>query len=221
MLQSCQGKLHPVGIRALSWTTETWEDIINVSLVVFFHLLFTTLLCFPASSLPWSAWEQVLVSLLPSVIWISAQFSVHPPEAAMGTKSPIWGTKLPFWIYQFWCLFAGIKWTLVARWIEPAFLAKFFLVTDKCKVIHHPNCAWGRCWHSALSQRKVFAPVHHLHHTWSFSWRYLWVFYVRTSGEGMGMENVAVRQAWFRYPWRHEITLHCHQRKEITLYKNN
>lgn len=157
----------------------------------------------------------------PAMIWISAQFAVHPPGwGCHGGSHPSEG-QFPLWIYQFWCLFAGIKWTLLTCWIQPAFLAKSFLVTDKCKLIHHPNCAWGRYWHSAVSQRKVFAPVHHLHHTWSFSWRYLWVFYVRTSGEGMGMENVAVRQAWFRYPWRHEITLHCHQHKEITLYKNN
>lgn len=32
--------------------TETWENIINVSLFFFFLLFFTTLLCFPAMSLP-------------------------------------------------------------------------------------------------------------------------------------------------------------------------
>lgn len=200
---------------------ETWEDIINVFLAVFspsFHHTSVLPCLIPAMTCR----GQNLVSPLPSKILISAPFAVHPlAEGIMGTKSPIWGTKFPFWIYQFWCLFAGIKWTLVTCWIQPSFLAKFFLVTVKCKLIHYPNCAWGRYWHRTLSQREMFAPVHHLHHTWSFSWRYLWVFYVRTSGEGLGMENVAVRLEWFRYPWRHEITLHCHQHKEITLYKNN
>lgn len=188
----------------------------------FFYLFFTTLLFSPALSLPWSAMGRFWCHFFPPKSGFQLSLlCITLAKGIMGTKSPIWGTKLPFWMYQFWCLFAGIKWTLITCWIQPASLAQFFLVTYKCKLIHHPSCAWGRYWHRALPQREMFAPVHHLHHTWSFSWRYLWVFYVRTPGEGLGMENVAVRQEWFRYPWRHEITLHCHQHKEITLYKNN
>lgn len=122
---------------------------------------------------------QMLVSLLPhnldfsnfpvSSCWSNTSYSCSWVCCASPQSRLPWGPSYPSEVWQFWCLHIGIIMNTNNS------LDSVLLVTVKYKLIHHPNYAWVRWdhWHSAVSWRKVIPPVHHLHHAWSFSCRYL------------------------------------------------